>query len=149
MARFRIFQLSLAVLAASAAVQFSCASSASRFFGSRTSPIQVDGPSGERTYLNRLICPNGNPPGRARLGSYPGRHGHMIDLFELDCCGEIFEVHFDMYHQGQPDQALRGFQLLPEDPCGGMAFCNPATPDDPASLPPDGCSKSAVDETDV
>lgn len=87
--------------------------------GSRENPIKVYDPSGERTYLHRLRCADGNRPGFNRVGSTgEGPYGFILDLYLVDCSnskgvGPIqVRLYFDMYHPDYIEtNPPNGFQI--------------------------------------
>lgn len=94
--------------------------------------VEVCDPAGERRYLARLICPDGQHPNFHRLGSFdertpipknmsekeylrlavdglerkalkPGQPDyHITDGYEVSCGNEKVVVYMDMYHCSQP-----------------------------------------------
>src|SRR5262245_24091680 len=55
--------------------------------GSKHNPIRVSGPAGERKYLARLICENGEPASAfSRDGSTGiGPYGSILDIYTVIC----------------------------------------------------------------
>lgn len=83
--------------------------------GARGNPVRVDGPSGEREYLNQLRCSEGDAPQYERLGSVgEGPYGRILDIYDLLCMagGRSAQLYMDMYH---PDIYLH-------DPVPGFTF---------------------------
>jgi len=85
--------------------------------GSRENPVRVCGPTGERAYLARLRCADGNAPRvgqRASVGAGPYRT--ILDLYPLDCGaaapGQV-ELVMDMYHDEPESAAPSGFTITP------------------------------------
>lgn len=82
--------------------------------GSRENPVRVDGPMGERAYLERLVCDNGSPPQIGmRVNVGPGLYGTILDLYPLSC-GEntpAANIHMDMYFRGTEDRPPPGFSI--------------------------------------
>lgn len=96
---------------------------------SKATAVEVCEPQGEREYLSRLRCADGNPPAFERLGSVGSRNPtetpeaeelateqvirgrpvgpdeidyHVIDLYEVVCAEGRYSVFLDMYHCDQP-----------------------------------------------
>ena len=86
--------------------------------GSQKNPIRAEMPAGERAYLARLRCSNGEPPRFERMGSFgDGPYGNILDGYSVNCGaaapGQV-EVFIDMYHRGHIEQqAVPGFTILP------------------------------------
>jgi TPR repeat protein len=84
--------------------------------GARANPVRADGPPGERQYLSRLRCPEGDAPLFERAGSVgDGPYGRILDLYELRCAGAAssVSVHIDMYHPSHFEHSpLPGFNIL-------------------------------------
>lgn len=72
--------------------------------GHAKNPVRVSQPSGERGYLNRLRCSDGNPPAYERLGSTgDSPYGNIMDIYAVRCEGSApadSQVFMDMYHKG-------------------------------------------------
>ncbi len=67
--------------------------------GSWNNPVKSNGPSGERAYIKRLKCPDGETPKFHRVGSYaPGPYGNILDGYDLVCGDQKFKIFMDMYH---------------------------------------------------
>ena len=94
----------------------------------RTRPVEVCRPDGERQYLARLICPSGEHPNFERVGSVGPRTAiptdmsqaaqekllrdnmemtplaasepdhHWIDAYEMRCGSQTTTIYMDMYH---------------------------------------------------
>lgn len=87
--------------------------------------IEVCQPAGERAYLSRLRCADGQAPRFERSGNVGPRHDikpgtpdsvlldqmdmhrplppgevdyHVIDLYEVVCSDQTHEIYMDMYH---------------------------------------------------
>jgi hypothetical protein len=104
-----------------------CASAGYRLdapLGTMDRPVLADSPRGEREYLHRLRCSDGNRPDFVRGGSTaPSRDGHILDGYLIRCGSSEVEAFFDMYHpQATVSELLRGFSLVEEDPCGTELF---------------------------
>jgi hypothetical protein len=86
--------------------------------GTRENPVRVCDPTGERGYLARLRCPDGNAPRigqRANIG--PGPYRTILDRYPLDC-GDAApgrtELVMDMYHDEPETAAPPGFTIVPD-----------------------------------
>jgi hypothetical protein len=110
----------------------------------KESAIEVCKPAGEREYLARLSCANGEAPTYERIGSLGARierqardgeseqtfeerlnsaplkagqiDRHIVDGYALQCGTTKHLLHFDMYHcnQAQSGEAPAGFTLRRE-----------------------------------
>ncbi|MCK6592912.1 MAG: hypothetical protein L6Q76_35610, partial [Polyangiaceae bacterium] len=105
--------------------------------------INVCQPMGQRAYLSRLRCPDGQPPRFGRRGNVGARNErkgsvtdedlirqmdmsrilgpgeidyHVIDLYEVQCSDTTHEIFMDMYHCADPktNKPPSGFTLAPE-----------------------------------
>ena len=77
--------------------------------GSHTNPVLCHMPSGEREYLERLRCSNGDAPAYERIGSFgDGPDGHVIDGYDVVCDGNRATVFMDMYHEAHQETAPVG-----------------------------------------
>ena len=75
-------------------------------------------PSGQRAYLNRLRCPDGNAPAFHRIGNFGfGPYGTIIDGYSVRCRdGSDTTIFMDMYHRGYVERrAVRGFTIVEEE----------------------------------
>jgi hypothetical protein len=84
--------------------------------GSSANPVRVSGPLGERAYIARLRCADGNAPRVGeRRNAGVGAFGFIVDVYPLDCGDAApgrFELVMDMYHDDHhEDQAPAGFTL--------------------------------------
>jgi hypothetical protein len=83
--------------------------------GSRENPVRVCGPMGERAYLARLRCADGQAPRIGRRGSVgAGPFGSILDLYPLDCGSAApgqTELHMDMYHSEAETRPAPGFTI--------------------------------------
>jgi hypothetical protein len=74
-------------------------------------------PVGERAYLARLRCSDGNAPAFERAGSVgAGPYGKIMDLYHLKCLtGQpaTASVYMDMYHDHVEDRPVPGFTIKP------------------------------------
>lgn len=72
--------------------------------GSAKNPVRAAGPAGQRQYLSRLICEDGEPMSVfSRVGSSGiGPYGSIMDIYNVICDTEngVVEhrVYMDMYH---------------------------------------------------
>ena len=94
------------------------AQAATNPLGSKENPVRAAMPDGQRAYLARLRCSDGNVPAFHRLGNTGlGPDGNFVDVYSVDC-GEAApgkaSVHMDMYHAGHVENgAVPGFGLDP------------------------------------
>lgn len=72
--------------------------------GSQANPVRVAMPVGERGYLARLRCSDGQAPSFSRDGSFGhGPYGNILDRYTVLCAGGTpasSAVFMDMYHAG-------------------------------------------------
>ncbi|MDR6853266.1 hypothetical protein J2Y54_002786 [Sphingomonas sp. BE123] len=82
--------------------------------GSQQNPVRARGPEGERAYLARLRCADGNAPAFARVGSTGiGPYHNILDLYTVQCAGAApLSVYLDMYHKHAEPAALPGFTIV-------------------------------------
>jgi hypothetical protein len=83
--------------------------------GTKTNPVRCEGPRGERQYLSRLRCPDGERPGFSRIGSFGvGPYGNILDGYRVKCAGrDEATVFMDMYHGGYVEkEAVPGFTIV-------------------------------------
>ena len=82
--------------------------------GSLKNPIRENMPEGQRAYLARLRCPDGQTPAATRRGNVgAGVYGSIIDLYDVTCPGaKPVEVHMDMYHDGPENRPVPGFTIV-------------------------------------
>lgn len=105
----------------------------------REGAIEVCDPNGERAYLRRLRCSDGEAPRFNRLGSVGSRTEiktkedekaamdqmmadvpagqrdfHTLDLYEVACSDKTVELFLDMYHckAAPPSEAPAGFTIV-------------------------------------
>lgn len=90
--------------------------------GSAENPIRVDGPSGQRGYLKRLVCDNNEPVSAfERVGNAgAGPFGSIMDIYEVVCDtnkGAVkHSVYLDMYHGDYEEtRPAAGFIALQPD----------------------------------
>jgi hypothetical protein len=86
--------------------------------GSQENPVRADMPGGQRAYLGRLRCADGNRPTYSRVGSFgAGVYGRIIDGYEVLCKDSAPEksmIFMDMYHPGHKEAAaVPGFTIIP------------------------------------
>ncbi len=84
--------------------------------GSRDNPVRVDMPQGERAYLKRLRCGDGQAPAFDRAGSTgEGPYGYTLDLYTVTCAGAApVEIYMDMYHRNDERRPVAGFTVAPD-----------------------------------
>jgi hypothetical protein len=82
--------------------------------GSQENPVRARGPEGERAYLARLRCTDGDAPAFARVGSTGfGPYHNILDLYTVQCAGAApLPVYLDMYHRHVEPAALPGFTIV-------------------------------------
>lgn len=88
--------------------------------GSKENPVRAEMPEGQRAYLGRLRCADGNAPAFGRVGNFGfGVFGRIIDGYRVVCQGsEPVEttIFMDMYHPGHIETvAVPGFAIVPPD----------------------------------
>lgn len=86
--------------------------------GAEQNPIRAHMPGGQRAYLSRLRCSNGQPPQFARIGNFGvGVYGNIIDGYDVVCTGgepARSTLFLDMYHPGHVERsAPPGFTIVP------------------------------------
>ncbi|RKR03105.1 hypothetical protein [Maricaulis maris] len=85
--------------------------------GSWDNPVRASGPGGQREYLSRLRCADGQTPRFERLGNFgAGIYRSIVDGYQLDCGsaqpGRV-EVYMDMYHPGYREMLpVAGFFIM-------------------------------------
>jgi hypothetical protein len=111
---------------------------------SKEEAINVCQPMGQRRYLSRLRCPDGQPPRFGRRGNVGARNErkanasdddltrqmdmsrrlepgevdyHIIDVYEVECSDKTHEIFMDMYHCADPrtNKPPSGFTITPEE----------------------------------
>ncbi len=97
------------------------AAAAAHPLGSRENPVRAAMPPGQRAYLQRLRCADGQAPSFSRLGNFgPGVYDNIIDGYELTCAGGTparTVVFMDMYHRSHvEDRPVPGFTIVPARP---------------------------------
>lgn len=80
--------------------------------GSHDNPVRTPR-GGQPGYLQRLRCPDGEPPtlgGRGSLGEGP--YGNIIDVWSITCGEAEHSVYMDHYHNGYIEKSpVPGFEL--------------------------------------
>ncbi|MEM8917948.1 MAG: hypothetical protein AAGE37_03730 [Pseudomonadota bacterium] len=85
--------------------------------GQPENPVRAEMPQGQRAYLNRLRCSDGNPPKYSRQGSMGiGPFGNIVDRYTVDCGdaepGQV-SIDMDMYHSGYVEkEPVAGFTMV-------------------------------------
>ena len=84
--------------------------------GTAENPVRVGGPEGERNYLARLRCSNGQTPViGARAAAGTGAFGSVVASYALDCGAAApgrTQLILDMYHAEHDERsAPAGFTL--------------------------------------
>lgn len=111
-------KMGLAALALLALTGCATTGGAGTGLGSKANPVRADMPQGERAYLDRLRCSDGQPPTYARIGSMGIQHSsHVMDGYDVSCAsgqpGQAI-VYMDMYHSGYVEtQPVEGFTIVP------------------------------------
>ncbi|MBO9517527.1 MAG: hypothetical protein J7493_05630 [Porphyrobacter sp.] len=98
-----------------AALDAALAKAASHPLGSEQNPVRASMPPGERAYLARLRCADGNAPEYERQGSGgDSPYGNIVDFYQVTCSGsEPAMVVMDMYHSGYAeDRPVPGFTIV-------------------------------------
>ncbi len=86
--------------------------------GAKENPVRADMPGGQRAYLSRLRCADGQRPAFFRVGSFgAGVYGRIIDGYEVTCKDSTPDksmIYMDMYHPGHREPAaVAGFTIEP------------------------------------
>jgi hypothetical protein len=85
--------------------------------GSKENPVRSKMPAGERAYLERLRCSDGNAPAFHRGGSVGvGPYGGILDVYQLKCLSgqpATASVYIDMYHDHVENRPVQGFTIKP------------------------------------
>lgn len=105
--------------------------------GSKANPVRTTMPQGQRLYLSRLRCSDGQAPQFYRAGNVgPGPFGNIVDLYKVTCPGAepaASDIHMDMYHGGFIEsRTVPGFRSESEVPAPA-----PAPISDPVPAPPE------------
>lgn len=78
--------------------------------------MRVCDPTGERAYLARLRCADGNVPRVGqRISTGMGPYRTILDLYPLDCGASApgrVELIMDMYHDEAETAAPPGFTIV-------------------------------------
>lgn len=97
-----------------AALDRAIAAAAAYPLGSRENPVRAAMPAGQRAYLARLRCADGQAPAYSRNGNLGGGvYGNIIDAYAVTCAGkDAVTVIMDMYHNGYvEDRPVPGFTI--------------------------------------
>lgn len=86
--------------------------------GSQANPVRSDAPGGQRAYLARLRCADGQAPSYNRSGNLGfGVFGSIVDAYEVKCVGSspaqatiIMDMYFPGYVETKP---TAGFTIRP------------------------------------
>ena len=86
-------------------------------FGSAKNPVRADMLQGQRAYLSRLRCSDGNAPNFSRGGSVgDSPYKNIMDVYNVDCGNATpgqAEIYMDMYHNGHIEKAaVAGFTIV-------------------------------------
>ena len=86
--------------------------------GSAANPVRVHRPEGERAYLARLRCANGQGAQFERVGNTGlGPYGMIVDAYDVRCPDSspaTSVIHLDMYHPAHTEtRAPSGFTIVP------------------------------------
>jgi hypothetical protein len=86
--------------------------------GNEQNPVRVNMPPGERDYLERLRCSDGNAPAFDRGGSVgTGPFGNILDVYGVRCLTgtpATSSVYMDMYHGDYVEsRPVPGFTIKP------------------------------------
>lgn len=84
--------------------------------GSKENPVRENMPQGQRAYLSKLRCANGDAPKFERGGSAgESPYGYMMDVYEVSCSdAESVSIYMDMYHDGGETRPIPGFTIVAE-----------------------------------
>jgi hypothetical protein len=84
--------------------------------GSSENRVRADGPIGQKAYLSRLRCADGNAPAFDRVGNFGnGVYGYIVDGYRVTCAGAAATtVVMDMYHRHSEVAAVPGFTIIAE-----------------------------------
>lgn len=117
------------------------AKAAAHPLGSRDNPVRANLPDGQRAYLSRLRCADGQAPEFHRAGNIgPGIYGYIVDDYKVSCAGAAtVSVIIDMYHVHVEQQPVPGFTIVaegaPEMPAPAPVPAQPEPPE-PAPVTP-------------
>lgn len=92
------------------------AAASSEPLGAFENPVRANMPPGQRAYLRRLRCSDGQAPSFEREGNFgSGPYGSIVDGYRVDCGdaepGEVM-VYMDMYHRHVENEAPPGFTII-------------------------------------
>ena len=83
--------------------------------GSAANPVRASQPEGQRAYIARLRCGDGQAPailGRYNIGQGP--YGSIVDVYGLDCRADgRRDLALGMYHDWIEDAPAAGFTSVP------------------------------------
>jgi len=92
------------------------AAAAAQPLGSEANPVRAAMPPGERAYIARLRCSDGQAPEIVTRGSTgTGPFGNILDLYHLRCAAgtpATAEIYIDMYHDHVETRAVPGFTIV-------------------------------------
>ena len=93
------------------------AAAAAHPLGSQQNPVRAAMPAGQRAYLQRLRCGDGQAPKFSRRGNAGvGVYGNFVDAFEVSCGGAAPReavIFMDMYHRGHVEaRPPSGFTIV-------------------------------------
>jgi hypothetical protein len=85
--------------------------------GSQENPVRAEGPPGQRAYLSRLRCSDGQAPAYERIGNIgDGPYQNFVDAYRVVCAGaqpSQSTIHLDMYHPGHNEaRPVPGFTII-------------------------------------
>lgn len=83
--------------------------------GSFENPVRAARPEGQRAYLGRLRCADGDAPRYQRTGNLgPGIYQNIVDNYRVQCRdGQQADIVMDMYHPGYVERAaVPGFTIV-------------------------------------
>lgn len=84
--------------------------------GTEKNPVRADMPEGQRAYLSRLRCEDGNAPTYRRVGNLgAGVFGSIVDSYDVRCPGSepaqtyiVMDMYFSGYVETHP---VAGFKI--------------------------------------
>jgi len=84
--------------------------------GSEANPVRSAMPPGERAYIARLRCSDGNAPEIVSRGSTGvGPFGNILDNYSVRCVSgtpATASIYMDMYHDHVETRAVPGFTIV-------------------------------------
>ena len=84
--------------------------------GSEANPVRSAMPPGERAYIARLRCSDGNAPEIVSRGSTgDGPYGNILDRYSLRCASgtpSTAALYMDMYHDHVETRPAPGFTIV-------------------------------------